>query len=185
MIVFRAMKPNFGRGQDRWGTVPFYVYSAIAIVSFFAFGLFYTPKTNIVVADFWRWWVVHTWVEGIFEFFAAAAIAYVVTALGLAPKRKALRAAYLTASLALFSGIIGVGHHYYWFGDPDLWLALGGVAFLADGHAALFPGDLIREIHVHPERVALQPVGPRGERAGRHHGTVHRRKRRQSRLPPR
>ncbi len=126
-IVFRAMKPNFGRGRDRWGTVPFYVYSAIAIVSFFAFGLFYTPRTHIVVADFWRWWVVHTWVEGIFEFFAAAAIAYVVTALGLAPKQKALRAAYLTASLALASGVIGVGHHYYWFGDPDLWLALGGV----------------------------------------------------------
>ncbi len=127
LLVFRAVKPNFGKGQDRWGTVPFYTYSAIAVVSFFAFGLFYTPRTHLTVADFWRWWVVHTWVEGVFEFFAAAAIAYVVTTLGLAPKRKALRAAYLTASLALFSGIIGVGHHYYWFGDPDLWLAVGGV----------------------------------------------------------
>lgn len=127
VLVARAVKPNFGKGQDKWGTVPFYTYSAIAIVSFFAFGLFYTPNTHITVADFWRWWVVHTWVEGIFEFFAAAAIAYVVTTLGLAPKRKALRAAYFTASLALFSGIIGVGHHYYWFGDPDIWFALGGV----------------------------------------------------------
>ncbi len=126
-IVARAVWPNFGAGQDRWGTVPFYTYSAIAIVSFFGFGLFYTPNTHLTVADFWRWWVVHTWVEGVFEFFAAAAMAYVVTTLGLAPKQKALRAAYLTASLALFSGIIGVGHHYYWFGDPDLWLALGGV----------------------------------------------------------
>ena len=127
LIVARAVKPNFGRGKDKWGTVPFYTYSALAIVSFFSFGLFYTPNTHITVADFWRWWVVHTWVEGIFEFFAAAAMAYVVTTLGLAPRNKALRAAYLTASLALFSGIIGVGHHYYWFGDPDLWLALGGV----------------------------------------------------------
>ncbi|MBI4556577.1 MAG: cbb3-type cytochrome c oxidase subunit I [Candidatus Hydrogenedentes bacterium] len=126
-IVARAIISNFGKGQDRWGTVPFYTYSAIAIVSFFAFGLFYSPRTHITIADFWRWWVVHTWVEGIFEFFAAAAMAYVVTTLGLAPKQKALRAAYLTASLAMFSGIIGVGHHYYWFGDPDLWLALGGV----------------------------------------------------------
>jgi nitric oxide reductase subunit B len=127
LIVIRAIKPNLAKGSDRWGTVPFYAYSAIAIVSFFAFGLFYTPRTHLTVADFWRWWVVHTWVEGIFEFFAAAAAAYVVTTLGLAPKKKALRAAYLTASLALFSGIIGVGHHYYWFGDPDLWLSLGGV----------------------------------------------------------
>jgi len=127
LIVVRAMASVFKKGEDRWGTVPFYAYSAVAIVAFFAFGLFYTPRTHLTVADFWRWWVVHTWVEGIFEFFAAAAMAYVVTALGLAPKRKALRAAYLTASLALFSGIIGVGHHYYWFGDPDLWLSLGGV----------------------------------------------------------
>ncbi len=127
LIVARAVWPNFARGEDRWGTVPFFTLSAIGIVSFFGFGLFYSPRTHLTVADFWRWWVVHTWVEGIFEFFAAAAIAYVLTALGLATKQKALRAAYLTASLALFSGIIGVGHHYYWFGDPDLWLALGGV----------------------------------------------------------
>jgi nitric oxide reductase subunit B len=127
VLVVRGIKPHLAAGKDRWGTVPFYAYSAIAVVSFFAFGLFYSPRTHITVADFWRWWVVHTWVEGIFEFFAAAAMAYVVTALGLAPKKKALRAAYLTACLAMFSGIIGVGHHYYWFGDPDLWFALGGV----------------------------------------------------------
>lgn len=127
VLVVRGVKPHLAAGQDRWGTVPFYSYSAMAVVSFFAFGLFYGPRTHITVADFWRWWVVHTWVEGIFEFFAAAATAYVVTALGLAPKKKALRAAYLTACLAMFSGIIGVGHHYYWFGDPDLWFALGGV----------------------------------------------------------
>jgi len=127
VLVVRCVRPHLARGQDRWGTVPFYTYSAIAVVSFFAFGLFYNPRTHLTIADFWRWWVVHTWVEGIFEFFAAAAIAYVVTALGLAPKKKALRAAYFTACLAMFSGIIGVGHHYYWFGDPDLWIALGGV----------------------------------------------------------
>jgi nitric oxide reductase subunit B len=127
VLVVRGVKPHLAAGRDRWGTVPFYTYSAIAVVSFFAFGLFYNSRTHITIADFWRWWVVHTWVEGIFEFFAAAVMAYVVTALGLAPKKKALRAAYLTACLAMFSGIIGVGHHYYWFGDPDLWLALGGV----------------------------------------------------------
>lgn len=126
-IVGRAVKGSLARGQDRWDAVPFFTFAAVAIVSFFAFGLFYSPRTHLTIADFWRWWVVHTWVEGIFEFFAAAAAAYVVITLGLAPRRKALRAAYLTASLALFSGIIGVGHHYYWFGDPDLWLSLGGV----------------------------------------------------------
>lgn len=127
VIVGRAVKSTLARGQDRWDAVPFFTFAAIAIVSFFAFGLFYDPHTHITIADFWRWWVVHTWVEGVFEFFAAAAIAYLLITLGLAPRKKALRAAYLTASLALFSGIIGVGHHYYWFGDPDLWFSLGGI----------------------------------------------------------
>jgi nitric oxide reductase subunit B len=128
VIVGRAVKDHLlAKGADRWGAVPFFTFSAVAIVSFFAFGLLYNPRTNLTIADFWRWWVVHTWVEGIFEFFAAAAMAYIVITLGLAPRRKAMRAAYLTASLALFSGIIGVGHHYYWFGDPDLWLSLGGI----------------------------------------------------------
>ncbi|RJO64796.1 MAG: nitric-oxide reductase large subunit [Myxococcales bacterium] len=126
-IVGRAVKGSLARGQDRWDAVPFFTFAAVAIVSFFAFGLLYNPHTHLTIADFWRWWVVHTWVEGVFEFFAAAAIAFVLITLGLAPRKKALRAAYLTASLALFSGIIGVGHHYYWFGDPDLWMALGGV----------------------------------------------------------
>jgi nitric oxide reductase subunit B len=127
VIVGRAVKTTLAAGRDRWDAVPFFTFAAIAIVSFFGFGLFYSPHTHITIADFWRWWVVHTWVEGVFEFFAAAAIAYLLITLGLAPRKKAMRAAYLTASLALFSGIIGVGHHYYWFGDPDLWFSLGGI----------------------------------------------------------
>ncbi len=105
----------------------FYIYSAIAIVAFFAFGFFYDNTTHLTVADFWRWWVVHTWVEGAFEFFAAAAVAMFLVRIGLIGKKSATRVAYLTASLALGTGIIGVGHHYYWFGQPSLWLGLGSV----------------------------------------------------------
>lgn len=126
-IVIRAMTHHFKGGESRWGLPSFYAYSAVAVVIFYGFGLLYTNKTHLTVADFWRWWVVHTWVEGMFEFFAAAAIAYVTVNLGLADEKGALRAAYFTAGLAVSTGIIGVGHHYFWFGDPSIWLALGGV----------------------------------------------------------
>lgn len=124
-IVARAVKDRLSAGANRWDLPHFYVYSAIVIVAFFAFGLFYDNMTNLTIADFWRWWVVHTWVEGAFEFFTVAALALITVRIGLVEKQSALRAAYLTASLALATGIIGVGHHYYWFGEPSVWMALG------------------------------------------------------------
>ncbi len=124
-LVVRALKGHFAAGQDKWGLPHFLTYSGIAVVGFFCFGLFYNPKTHLTIADFWRWWVVHTWVEGAFEFFAAAAIVFVMVNLGLVELKAGLRTVYFTVALALSSGIIGVGHHYYWFGEPSFWLALG------------------------------------------------------------
>ncbi|RJX34236.1 MAG: nitric-oxide reductase large subunit [Desulfarculus sp.] len=124
-MVVRALKSHFRGGQDKWGLPHFLAYSGVAVVGFFCFGLFYDPHTHLTIADFWRWWVVHTWVEGAFEFFAAAAIVFVVVNLGLVDLKSGLRTVYFTVGLALGSGIIGVGHHYYWFGDPSFWLALG------------------------------------------------------------
>lgn len=69
--------------------------------------------------------MVHTWVEGAFEFFAAAAIVFVMVNLGLVDLKAGLRTVYFTVGLALSAGIIGVGHHYYWWGQPSFWLALG------------------------------------------------------------
>lgn len=127
LIVARGLAPTFARGRDKWGIPHFLGYSAVAVVVFFAFGLLYNPRTNLTIADFWRWWVVHTWVEGMFEFFTAAAIAVATVAVGLCRPKDAIRAAYLTALLAMITGIVGVGHHYYWFGAPSIWLAIGGV----------------------------------------------------------
>lgn len=124
-MVVRALKDHFAKGTEKWGLPHFLSYSGIAVVGFFCFGLFYDPNTHITIADFWRWWVVHTWVEGAFEFFAAAAIVFVMVNLGLVDLKAGLRTVYFTVSLALFAGIIGVGHHYYWFGEPSFWLALG------------------------------------------------------------
>jgi len=124
-LVVRALKDHFKAGEDRWGLPHFLSYSGIAVVGFFCFGLFYDPQSHLTIADFWRWWVVHTWVEGAFEFFAAAAIVFVLVNLGLVELKAGLRTVYFTVGLALAAGIIGVGHHYYWNGTPSFWLALG------------------------------------------------------------
>jgi len=125
LLVLRGLKSHFAAGQDKWGLPHFLAYSGVAVVGFFGFGLFYDAHTHLTIADFWRWWVVHTWVEGAFEFFGAAAIVFVLVNLQLVDLKAGLRTVYFTVSLALFSGIIGVGHHYYWFGTPSFWLALG------------------------------------------------------------
>lgn len=140
LIVYRTLLPvlfaNSNPGEadphepeaaHRRALVWFYVFSAILVVAFFGFGLFYGRGTHLTVADYWRWFVVHIWVESIFEFFGVAVIALFLVYLGLVTAESALRVAYLTAILVFLSGIPGTAHHYFWYGGPSFWLAMGGV----------------------------------------------------------
>jgi len=127
VIVYRALAGRLREEPDRAGIVHFYVLSAVLVVAFFGFGLTYSPNTHLSVADYWRWFVVHIWVEGIFEFFAVASAALLFVMLGLVSKESALRAAYLTAILSFVAGIIGMSHHYFWFGQSSMFIALGAV----------------------------------------------------------
>jgi nitric oxide reductase subunit B len=128
-IVYRALAGTIWKGgPESYGAlVRFYTFSAILVVLFFGFGFFYHPGTHLTVADYWRWFVVHIWVESMFEFFGVAVVALFLTVLGLVSVQSALRVAYLTAILVFLSGIIGTAHHYFWYGGPALWLALGAV----------------------------------------------------------
>lgn len=134
VVVYRAMAPVLHReageteeSADRRSLTIFYVLSAIFVVAFFGFGLFYSRGTHLTIADYWRWFVVHIWVESIFEFFGVAVISLFLVTLGLVPAKSALRVAYLTAILVFISGIPGTAHHYFWYGGPSFWLAIGGV----------------------------------------------------------
>ncbi len=128
LIVYRGLKTRlYGKNKDDSGLVLFYTLSAILVVAFFGFGLFFGKGTHLTVADYWRWYVVHIWVESIFEFFGVAIISLFLVTLGLAEKKSAMRVAYLTAILVFVSGIIGTAHHYFWYGGPGYWLALGGI----------------------------------------------------------
>ncbi len=133
VVVYRAMAPvlkptdNTEEAADRRALILFYVLSAIFVVVFFGFGLFYGRGTHLTIADYWRWFVVHIWVESIFEFFGVGVISLFLVTLGLVSARSALRVAYLTAILVFLSGIPGTAHHYFWYGGPSFWLAIGGV----------------------------------------------------------
>jgi nitric oxide reductase subunit B len=99
--------------------------STIAIALFYAAGLFYGARTHLSVAEYWRWWVVHLWVEGFFEVFATAAIAFLFTKLGLVRPSSATRATIFATSIFLLGGIPGTLHHLYFAGTPVGVMALG------------------------------------------------------------
>ncbi|MBI5055647.1 MAG: cbb3-type cytochrome c oxidase subunit I [Nitrospirae bacterium] len=87
-------------------------------------GMFYTK--SMVKDQFWWWWVVHLWVEGSWELIAAALLAFMLHKLLGAEVRVLAKWMYIETGLVLFTGILGLGHHYYWIGTPKYWLWVGG-----------------------------------------------------------
>lgn len=87
---------------------------------------------SFTITDFWRWWVVHLWVEQSFEFFAAAISAYLLMGLGLVSRQLAERSVYLELILIFLGGVLGTGHHIYWVGGPGMWVPVGSMfSFIA------------------------------------------------------
>jgi nitric oxide reductase subunit B len=103
--------------------------STVNIAVLYVFGMI--PLTGIeksfTIADFWRWWVVHLWVEQSFEFFAAAVSAYLLMGTGLVSRQLAERSVYFELILIFLGGVLGTGHHLYWAGAPGLWVPLGSM----------------------------------------------------------
>jgi len=128
LVVYRAVAGHLQRHKDEFSAlIWFYVFSAVLVVAFFGFGLFYGRGSHLTMADYWRWFVVHLWVESIFEFFGIAVIALLMVAMGLATATAALRVAYFTAAITFISGIIGTAHHYYWYGGAAFWVGWGAI----------------------------------------------------------
>jgi nitric oxide reductase subunit B len=101
--------------------------STIAIGLFYGAGLMWGKGTHLAVAEYWRWWVVHLWVEGFFEVFATAVIAFLFSRLGLVRTSTATSAVLFSTIIFLAGGIIGTAHHLYFTGTPVSVLALGAV----------------------------------------------------------
>lgn len=98
-----------------------------AIALFYGAGLTWGQHSHLTMVEYWRWWVVHLWVEGFFEVFATTVIAFVFMRLGLVRPGLAAAAALLSATIFLAGGIIGTCHHLYFSGTPTVALAWGSV----------------------------------------------------------
>ncbi|UXU55374.1 cbb3-type cytochrome c oxidase subunit I [Staphylococcus agnetis] len=127
VILARGFIPAIKRGTDqhRNRLILLLFIGAIAIPLFYLASLFIMPNTHVTFADYWRWWIVHLWVEGIFEAFAVILIGFLMVDMKLTTIRSTIRALYFQIILLLGTGIVGMGHHYYWQGDHSIWLALG------------------------------------------------------------
>ena len=126
VLVLRALWPMlWDKGA---GSLVFLVaISAVSIGLLFGAGLMWGEKTHITIMEYWRWWVVHLWVEGIFEVFAAAIVSALLVRMGLVRVSVATTSVLLATIIFLGGGVLGTFHHLYWSGTPTGVLALGSV----------------------------------------------------------
>ncbi|MEO5858173.1 MAG: nitric-oxide reductase large subunit [Pyrinomonadaceae bacterium] len=104
-----------------------YLGTTAGIALFYSPGLFYGMRSHITVVEYWRWWVVHLWVEGFFEVFATVVIAFLFAKLRVIRADHAAYAALLSGAIYLSGGIVGTLHHLYFAGTPTIALAFGSV----------------------------------------------------------
>ncbi|HVO81542.1 MAG TPA: nitric-oxide reductase large subunit [Terriglobales bacterium] len=126
-LMWRGLKPALLKKDNNHSLLLMFLLSSIAIPLFYGAGLMYGQRANLVTAEYWRWWVVHLWVEGFFEVFATVVIAFLLTRLKLLSVETATRAVMFSTVVFLSGGIIGTFHHLYFAGTPDVVLGLGAV----------------------------------------------------------
>ena len=126
-LVLRAVLPALRRRDENRGLLLLFVLSALAIAGFYSAALGYGHHTHLAIAEYWRWWVVHLWVEGFFEVFATVVFAFLFARLGLLEARTTERAVVMSATIFLSGGIIGTLHHLYFTATPPVIMALGSV----------------------------------------------------------
>lgn len=105
------------------------IWAAFGIATLYIAGMMPIHKImpNYTVDDYYRWWVIHLWVELTFELFAAGVIAFFTVSLGLISQKTAVRVMLFELFLIMLSGTLGVGHHYWWQGLDEYWIAIGGI----------------------------------------------------------
>ncbi|HUL95295.1 MAG TPA: nitric-oxide reductase large subunit [Usitatibacter sp.] len=126
-LLARALWPALKRPSETRGLVAMLFLSATCIGLFYAASLAWGQRTHYAMVEYWRWWLVHLWVEGFFEVFATAVIALVFTHLGLVAASSANRAILMETIVFLFGGILGTLHHLYWTGTPTSVISVGAV----------------------------------------------------------
>lgn len=127
VLLGRALWPALKTPSETRGLIAMVFLSATCIGGFYASSLTWGQNTHYSMIEYWRWWLVHLWVEGFFEVFATAVIALIFTKLGLVRATSANRAIVAETIVFLFGGILGTLHHLYWTGTPTSVIAVGAV----------------------------------------------------------
>jgi len=126
IVVYRGIKPALIK-KEPWNLPNWILYSVIGIPLLFLSGFVAKPETNFVIADFWRWMVIHMWVEAFFEVFITVIVSYLMVLMGLVSRQAAIRVVYFATILFLGTGLLGISHNFYWNAKPVATMALGSV----------------------------------------------------------
>ncbi len=126
-LMTRAIWPAFKDPANNRHLLALFLIASLAIAFFYAAGMMWGQHTNLAIAEYWRWWVVHLWVEGFFEVFATVVIAFLFVRMGLLRHLTATSAVLFSCTIFLSGGILGTFHHLYFSGTPTAVLALGAV----------------------------------------------------------
>jgi len=124
-LLIRAIRPAITKGGESKHLLAMFIMASAAIAIFYIAGLMWGRHTNLAIAEYWRWWVVHLWVEGFFEVFATVTIAFLFVRMGLLRIKVATPAVLFSTIIFLAGGILGTAHHLYFSGTPTSVLAIG------------------------------------------------------------
>jgi len=124
VVLWRGLRSRL-RIEHRTNMPWLFFYAALALPAFYAIGLLAHPRASFAVADFWRFIVVHLWVEDFLELFTTVMVAYLFVLLGVVRQRVAMTVIFLDIILYSAGGVIGMAHHLYFNGEPAEVLALG------------------------------------------------------------
>jgi nitric oxide reductase subunit B len=123
-IVYRGLRPRLA--VESRGSLPWlFLYGALSIPAFYAVGLLTHTRSTFAIGDFWRFWVVHLWVEDFLELFTTMLVALVFVLMGIVSEKFATRLIYFDMMLYSIGGMVGTLHHCYFSGGPAVEMALG------------------------------------------------------------
>ena len=126
-LVGRALWPALKTRSESRGLIGMVFVSTICIGLFFGAALTWGRHSTLSMIEYFRWWVVHLWVEGFFEVFATAVIALIFAGLGLVRARAANTAVVFSTAVFLTGGILGTLHHLYFSGTTTPIIAWGAM----------------------------------------------------------
>ncbi len=124
-LIARSAIPALRQKGTPKSLITLYLLTTAGIALFYSPGLFWGMRSHLSVVEYWRWWVVHLWVEGYFEVFATVVIAFLFAKLRVIRAESAAQASLLSGAIYLSGGIIGTLHHLYFSGTPTVALAFG------------------------------------------------------------